>query len=75
MKHIHKITFKEVEPVRYSPDYNHSHEIQDWGVYLSFYEHNPNYSTSVGPFTKDDLKRLSRVIRRAIKAIDNHGNN
>lgn len=60
---------KKLEPVRYSPDGNRSHEIQEWGVNIGMCRTSENYTESLGPMTLTDLLRLRRVIDRGIRIL------
>ena len=70
IKHYKKFKIeKKLEPVRYSPDGNRSHEIQEWGVNIGICRTSENYPESIGPMTLTDLIRLRRVIDRGIRIL------
>ena len=60
---------KKLEPVRYSPDGNRSHGIQEWGVNIGICRTSENYTECLGPMTLTDLLRLRRVIDRGIRIL------
>ena len=60
---------KKPEAVRYFPDGNRSHEIQEWGVNIGICRTSENYTESLGPMTLTDLLRLRRVIDRGIRIL------
>ena len=60
---------KKLEQVRYSPDGNRSHEIQEWGVNIGICITSENYTSCLGPMTLTDLLRLRRVIDRGIRIL------
>lgn len=63
-----KIDMK-LKQVRYSPDGNRSHEIQEWGVNIGMCRTSENHTECLGPMTLTDLLRLRRVIDRGIRIL------
>lgn len=77
-RHLHKISFSKPEVVRWHPQPSEKLEIQDWGVELRFTRKigvNGCHTNVESPLIISDLKRLRRVINRAIKVLKNHGKN
>lgn len=52
-------------------DGDRSFEAQEWAVQIGINRFSDNYTDCIGPFTLTDLKRLRRVINRAIKIVKN----
>ena len=52
-------------------DGDRSFEANEWTVQIGINRFYNNYTQCIGPFTLTDLKRLRRVIKRAIKIVEN----
>ena len=63
---------KKARPRKHFPDpSNRNHWVSEWAVEIKFYMTSENFATTIGPLTLSDLKRLQRVVKRAIKIVQN----
>lgn len=67
-----KIIGREARISRFFPiNGDRSFEAQEWAVQIGINRFSLNDTQCIGPFTLTDLKRLRRVVDRAIKIVQN----
>lgn len=64
------IVGNEARIVKHHPTGTKNFEVHEWSVKINIKYTDTDY-TEIGPFNLSDLNRLSRVIRRSIKILQN----